>query len=60
MKAKNKKEFEAAWNSTIDQLYALCHSLPTTQAVEFLDLVPKVKQFVKIASENVYGAEKAE
>ena len=55
VKAKTKEEFERAWNSTVDQLYGLCHSLPTTEAVEFLKLLPVLKKYVRIASKETYG-----
>lgn len=53
-KAKNKKEFEQAWNEHIGQLYALAHSLPSQDALAFLNDAKSLLRYVEIASEYIF------
>lgn len=59
-KAKNKKHFTEAWLEHFSYLYPLAHSLPTTEAVEFLKAAKELEKFIEIAAEHTYGEEKKE
>jgi len=58
MKAKTKQEFESVWNTHISQVSYLTESLPSTKALEVLDLVKKLKEYIQIAANHVYGDKK--
>jgi len=53
-RAKNREEFESAWNEHISHTSCLAHSLPSKEALRLLNLVKATKRYVKIAADHVY------
>ena len=55
MKAKDREEFSAAWKEHIDNCMSLAASLPSKEALEVLDLVKRLRNYIDVAADHTYG-----
>jgi len=53
-KADNAEEFKEKWQSHINQLYKLGHSLPEEDIEDFMDEVEDVEEYIEQAAENTF------
>lgn len=54
VQADSKEEFKDAWQSHINQIYKLGHSLPEDELDDFMDEVADVEDYIEQAAEHTF------